>query len=173
MSNIKESIKLVFDEKKKLPIIDSDKDTLDNKKKYIINKVKKLSKYELLEIYKIIKKNNIKYTENNNGIFLNLNIIPNKIIDQIEKYIIFFETKKESLIMEKNKRDNIAKLIKQEYITENNKIDDTNINDNSIITNEQDYEISNGIKFDNNNLIDEDKNEMYYQESNFIMPNIN
>ena len=50
-----------------------------------------------LEIAKILKMNNIKLSENNNGIFINLNNISNNIIKQIENYIAFIKTQ-ESLI---------------------------------------------------------------------------
>ena len=45
-----------------------------------------------LEIAKIFKSNNIKLTENNNGIFINLNNISSNIIVQINTYLQFIKT---------------------------------------------------------------------------------
>ena len=46
---------------------------------------------EQTEILKIIEKYNIKYTENKNGIFINMNKLSQKVIDEIEQFIEFFE----------------------------------------------------------------------------------
>ena len=46
---------------------------------------------EQTEILKIIEKHNIKYTENKNGIFINMNKLSNKVIEEIELFIEFFE----------------------------------------------------------------------------------
>ena len=44
-----------------------------------------------LQIAKILYKNNIKLTQNNNGIFVNLNILPNNIIEILWKYLDFIK----------------------------------------------------------------------------------
>ena len=147
-------------------IIKKEINPLEVKKKYIIDTVKKFCKVELFEIFKIIKKNNIKYTENNNGVFINLNIVSESILDEIELFINFCLTKKDSLQIEKYERENLAKLIKEDI----NREIKVNNNINSI-NNDINLNIQKGIEYtDINN--DEDKNEMYYKESNFILPSL-
>jgi len=64
--------------------------------KNIENMIKNLSATQLEELFKIIQKNNCKYTLNNNGIFLNLSWIEPVILDKIELFINFCnESKKE------------------------------------------------------------------------------
>ena len=161
-----------FDISKKEVNLKKEINPLEVKKKFIIDTVKKFCKVELIEIFKIIKKYNIKYTENSNGIFINLNIVNENILDEIKLFIDFCITKKNSLQVERNKRENLAKLIKEdtEKIFKINK----EINSN-IIEQEVNLNIQKGIEYsnsNNNNNNDEDKNEMYYKESNFILPTV-
>ncbi len=67
-------------------------------KKRLIESVKKLAKDEIIEIFKIFLDNNIPYSENNNGIFINLNNIKEKTLNDINKYIDYIELKKTDLI---------------------------------------------------------------------------
>lgn len=66
---------------------------MDNKNfeicKYIQNNINKLCQVEIDEIFKILYKNNSTYTQNNNGIFVNLNWINEDILMQIYNYINF------------------------------------------------------------------------------------
>jgi hypothetical protein len=145
--------------------VKKDINPLDTKKKYIIDTIKKFTKFEQIEIFKILKKNNVKYSENNNGVFINLNILSESILDEIELFINFCITKKNCLQAEKNKREKIAKLIKEE---------DKNFKNNVInnpIETESKLNIQKGIEYVEINN-EEDKNEMYYKESNFVLPTI-
>ena len=91
-SNKLEEIKFKTEEVK------SEKELLDIKKKNIINTVNKFGKSEHLEILKIIQKyEDIKYTENNNGIFVNLNTIPESVLLEIEKFVTYYIIKKDYL----------------------------------------------------------------------------
>ena len=56
-----------------------------------------------VEIGKILKKNNIDLTENNNGIFINLNLLDIKIINEIKNYLLYV----------KNQENDILKIEKQ------------------------------------------------------------
>ena len=42
---------------------------------------------EQSEILKIVEKNNIKFTENKNGVFINMNKLSDKAIDDIESFL--------------------------------------------------------------------------------------
>ena len=66
----------------------------DNKKNYkdlerIRKHIETLSTIHHIEIARIFKNNNIKLTENNNGLFVNLNNIDSSIIDEIQNYLNF------------------------------------------------------------------------------------
>ena len=65
-------------------------------KKIIIlrDKIQALDKFHQIEIFKILKTDNVNYTENRNGIFINMNELDNKIIKKIEKYYIMFQRSK-------------------------------------------------------------------------------
>ena len=59
-----------------------------NKKEKIINTIKNFSNDEHKEILKIIlEQDNIKYSENSNGTFIDMDTINDTIIDKIENYI--------------------------------------------------------------------------------------
>lgn len=68
----------------------------ENYKKTNYNDLEKIRKHieslnnvHHIEIAKILKNNNIKLTENNNGLFVNLNNIDGNVINEINKYLTF------------------------------------------------------------------------------------
>ena len=88
----------------------------ENKSKIHFEELDKLrKKIELLpnihhiEIAKILKNNNIKLTENNNGIFINLNNIETKIIEEIKEYIIFIKSQEELIDIDESKKNKLEK----------------------------------------------------------------
>lgn len=99
-------------------------------KKNLVLKIEGLGKLEQVEIFKIIKSETNYYTENVNGIFININILSDKLLNDIELFIDYChqqenELKKNEQIMEQKKLEI--------YGEENNKI----INqENVIILNE-------------------------------------
>ena len=62
---------------------------------YIIDNVPHLVDEQLIEIYKIIKINNIKHTINSNGIFIDLKLISNDVIIEIINLIKYLKKTKE------------------------------------------------------------------------------
>lgn len=84
-----------------MPNTDKEKDTnyiyTLADKHTIIKNIKELSKIEHIEIFKIIKGKDIKYSENSNGIFVNFNNIPNNIIGELYNFIKFCLKNKEEL----------------------------------------------------------------------------
>lgn len=67
-------------------------------KKILVEKINKLLPIEQEEIFKIIKRFNIKYTENNNGIFINLsNNVDNQYLKEIENYLNYLEINKTNI----------------------------------------------------------------------------
>lgn len=138
---------------------DNNEEELDKIRKYIIDKSKILKKYEHIEIFKIIKKDNINFTENNNGIFINLNKIPNELLMKIHTFIVYCINNKDLFKIENNKRDNIKKIIKDNFVQENFSTNQKNFESEPLIN------VQKGIKYNRENEIDQ--NELYYAE-NFI-----
>tara|TARA_B110000444_G_scaffold4800_1_gene4503 strand:+ start:14631 stop:15080 length:450 start_codon:yes stop_codon:yes gene_type:complete len=78
---------------------------LDKLRKIIEN----LNNGHHLEIAKIFKNNNIKLTENNNGIFINLNNISDTIIADIKKYIEFIRFQESLIKIDESKKEKLEK----------------------------------------------------------------
>ena len=67
--------------------------------------IENLNTIHHLEIAKIFKSNNIKLTENNNGIFINLNKISPNIIKQIKQYINFIKNQEKLINVDESKKE--------------------------------------------------------------------
>jgi hypothetical protein len=73
--------------------------------KQIKNKIENLDKQNHIEIFKIFKDNNIPYSENNNGIFINLTETDNNIIEKLNDYLLYIKNQEKDLnILEKEKQ---------------------------------------------------------------------
>ena len=73
------------------------------KLKSLKEKIESLEKTEHQEILKIIKRYECKYTENNNGVFINMNKLTDNVIEEIESFLVFSDENNKMLV----KRDNI------------------------------------------------------------------
>ena len=135
---------------------------LDKMRKFIINKCKTLKEYEHIEIFNIIKKGGIHYTENKNGVFVNLNKLPIDLLLDLNKHVSYYVNNKDLFNMETNKRDNIKKIIKDNYPPEKFSINEEIYNDEPIIN------VNKGIEYVREN--ETDQNELYYAESNIDIP---
>jgi len=122
------------------------------KKKKLIDICKNLTKLEYVEIFTIIKEDNCQYSENKNGIFINLSNINEYTIDKIFSFLSFIKHKKEDLIKHEEIINNVKK-----NIDETNKNNDIGIN-NEIEKNE--YIYYNEVETETNYLVfssDEDE----------------
>lgn len=82
-----------------------------------------LSNVHHIEIAKIFKKHNIKLTENNNGIFINLNNISNVIIIDIKNYINFIKNQENLINIDETKKEKLENTYFKELIeSEDNNI---------------------------------------------------
>tara|TARA_B100001027_G_C16152611_1_gene278865 strand:- start:120 stop:551 length:432 start_codon:yes stop_codon:yes gene_type:complete len=139
------------------------KKEIEDKKTYIINSSKKFTRFEHIEIFKILKKKNIKYSENSNGIFVNLNYLENNILDHIFNFIYFCASNKEKLNDEFQKREKIKQIMNQtspkncitKKIFEEKNIEN---NYNELINDDYDINV--------------DNNETYYKENIFVIPQL-
>ena len=130
-------------------------DNLNLKKKKLIDISKNLTKLEYLEIFNIIEEDNCQYSENKNGIFINLNNVLEETIDKIFNFLNFIKHKKEDLIKHEEVLNNAKKNITD--INKNIEKNISNINEfseNAHIYSE--YDDDNNLsenEYENNNLV--------------------
>jgi hypothetical protein len=114
--------------------------------RYIQNNIHKLCQAEIDEIFKILYKNNSTYTQNNNGIFVNLNWVKDDILLQIHAYINFCLTSQTEI----NKYELIKNMITDSIINKE-KVDDKiiiiNNSSNIVNINIKNNKISSSMKF--------------------------
>ena len=110
-----------------------------NDKKNLIKDIEYLSKVEHIEIFKIIQKNKIKYTQNDNGIFINLSMLDNNMIGEIQNFVNFcidnkktLDKKEEIINIEKNKIFSIKDTSSDENTDNDDNIDNDDINNDTI-----------------------------------------
>lgn len=70
-------------------------------------RILKLHENEYIEILKIIINNNCKYSENNNGVFINMSRLPKNVITEIENILLFCEENKIRLQEDLKNRNNL------------------------------------------------------------------
>ena len=61
----------------------------DKQLKELKEVIAQLEDFQKIEIYKIIKNNDIKYTSNKNGVFINMKLITPSCIEEINNYLKF------------------------------------------------------------------------------------
>ena len=76
-------------------------------KKMIANKIKCFQKEEYLEILRIINKYHEKYSENKNGIFINLSKLKNPTVIDIHNFVEFCIKNRNKLDQDNKNRDDI------------------------------------------------------------------
>lgn len=101
-------------------------DTLKNNTnliKHLVNEISNLSINEMKEVFKILDKNKIKYTENSNGIYVVLSHVSNDILDDIKKFLIFCQNNKATLDSidnaQMNEKQNMDKTVKDVVVVSN------------------------------------------------------
>jgi hypothetical protein len=91
----------------------SSNENLIMKKKKLIEISANLTKIEYLEIFNIFIEDKCQYSENINGVFINLNNISEITIDKIFSFINFIKDKKEDLLIHEEKINNAKDIIKE------------------------------------------------------------
>jgi hypothetical protein len=56
-------------------------------RKQLMEEIKKMSNEQYKEIFRILKRNNVSYTENSNGIFFDLNAVSDITIQELQKFV--------------------------------------------------------------------------------------
>lgn len=80
-------------------------------RRLLLEKINTLSPTEHEEIFKVVKTNNVAYTQNQNGIFCNLSTVNDNTIEQISKFVKFCTENKKQLD-EYDKKINECKINK-------------------------------------------------------------
>jgi hypothetical protein len=76
-------------------------------RKQFLEDLKILSKEEYQEIFRIIKKYNIEYSENSNGVFFDLTTISNDIFEKLSSFIEFCKVQRKSEEMRVHEMDTL------------------------------------------------------------------
>lgn len=116
------------------------------------NKIINLSKNDMIEVFKIIKNNNNTYTENKNGIFINMNKLTLNTINEIEKMLQFLLDKNNNFEQDNAVRKNIKKIV--ENIVINSDVEES----------KYDYESQ---QFKENNFYNEEINDFKSNDLSF------
>lgn len=73
----------------------------------LCKKIEALDYNHHIQIGSILKNNNIRLNENNNGIFINLNNLSDNIIQQIHNYLIFINKQNNIINIDEEKKNNL------------------------------------------------------------------
>ena len=84
---------------------------LEMKKKNILENIKDLNAFEHQEIFKIIRKYNIRYSENSNGVFINMNKLGKRTINEIDKFINYCNSNKLIFQNDNKVRKNLKEFV--------------------------------------------------------------
>jgi len=81
---------------------------------HLREKIEGLSKFHQLEILRIMNEKNIKYTENRNGVFVNMKDLDETIITRLEEHLEYVSKQEQNLVtIEKQKEE-----YKQSFFTQ-------------------------------------------------------
>ena len=75
------------------------------------DKIEKLSRENHIEIFKILKENEVTFSENKNGIFINISELDKAIIDKLVDYVEYYYSQEHIL----NKAEKEKEKYKQNY----------------------------------------------------------
>ena len=81
-------------------------------KKKLIENIDKLTKLEKNEVFNIIKKYNITYTSNSNGIFVDLQYFTEDIVKDLNNYMLFCKNNKKILDYNETKNNDMINIYK-------------------------------------------------------------
>jgi hypothetical protein len=88
-----------------------------SKQKKLKNKIENLDQIHQIKILDILISNQIKYSENRNGIFLNMDNLNEKTISEIEKNLEYFRKQEKTL----NDIETIKDELNNDYFKNDNK----------------------------------------------------
>ena len=75
------------------------------------NQIEQMNESQQINIFKILKENNVLYTENNNGIFINMSKLDEDVVDKLKDFVLY--TQEQKIALDVN--ENIKKKYKDKY----------------------------------------------------------
>ena len=123
-----------------------DNENFLKERKFIKSSISQLSENEHIEIFKIIRDETDKFTENNNGIFINLSKLSNPTIIKIVDFINYCINNKTLLDLDKKKRESIIEIVNSKEREINSETEEEDEEEDEI--NYINTEIMNGIEKD-------------------------
>jgi len=95
---------------------------MSESRKKLRNTIEALTSVQQEEIFKIFKKYDCEYTENVNGVFINLTNIPYKVIRKINNTLKYFKDSEKNLTKDDKNREKMFNYIKEKEILEDDNI---------------------------------------------------
>ena len=92
------------------------------------NQIENIDKIHHVKILKILKNTNIKYSENRNGIFVNMTSFDSQTIDSIEKILSYIKTQEKRLTDIETIKEELSK---DYFVNDNKDKKNNNINEYS------------------------------------------
>ena len=92
------------------------------------NQIENIDKIHHIKILNILKNNNIKYSENRNGIFVNMTSFDSQTIDCIEKLLSYIKTQEKRLTDIETIKEELSK---DYFVNDNKDKKNNNINEYS------------------------------------------
>ena len=81
-----------------------------NELKKIRKQIDSINKLHHSKLFLIIKKYNMQYSENKNGIFINMNNLSDKCINDIKEYLIYIEKQEKTFTNMEEKKNKFKKV---------------------------------------------------------------
>tara|TARA_B000000475_G_scaffold214015_1_gene176211 strand:+ start:127 stop:465 length:339 start_codon:yes stop_codon:yes gene_type:complete len=102
--------------------------------KSLRNIIDNIDEFHHKKIFEIIKKNNMNYSKNKNGIFVNMNNLSQPVLDELKKYLLYINKQEETFSdIEKIKNEfkkEFFNKIEENIIVKQNKDTTNSINNN-------------------------------------------
>lgn len=115
------------------------------------NTISKMNKNDQIEVFKLFKKKKVKYTENKNGIFINLTTLDNKMLLELQNFVDFAIQNKNTLEKENIIRDSIRDKFDKDNTSNSTEIEKNNFQDSSVtVTTEEIIDRNEYILFEDN-----------------------
>jgi hypothetical protein len=90
-----------------------------NKLEDLKEKIEALSKFQQVEILKILSKNMCKLNENKSGIFVNMTFLETDVVDEIEKYMLYVEDQSDTFQTVEYQKEEFKNIILEHEQPEN------------------------------------------------------
>ena len=88
------------------------------------DKIEKLEKFHQVQILEILVQNNIPFTENRNGVFINMIKIRSEVILKIKEYLLYVTNQNSHL----ESTEILKKQLKRNYFNKDNKDKSSSLN---------------------------------------------